>query len=167
MSSINGNRGWVQSNSVEERALRSRCNIAIAGDGGSNVSSVEFAGVGSSSGVRIRSLGIDTMVADDVSEGLVHQTSIAAHVSLSSRTINEVLFRQADEFSGLEEVNTFDGSSGGEGPARTTLALVLDSCDSSFLSPVNLGRGGGIDCNVRVDGEASGGLGDVHAIVDG
>jgi len=117
VGSINGNGDWAFSNSGLESRFGSRGNVLVVGDGGSNVVSVEFAGVRSSGGVWVGSFGINSTVLDDVLEGLVHQTSIATHVSLGGGAINQILLREGNKVSGLEFVGSFDGTSGGERPA--------------------------------------------------
>ena len=51
--------------------------------------------------------------------------------------VNKLLLRELKELSSLEEMSTLHGSSGGESPARPTLALVLNWVDSTLVSPVN------------------------------
>jgi len=114
VGSIDGNRDWSISNSVLKSGFRSRLNIVEVGDGGTNVVSVEFASVRSSGSVWVGSFGINSTVLDDVLEGLIHQTTIATHVSLGGGAVNQVLFGEGDELLVLDEVGTFGGSSGGE-----------------------------------------------------
>lgn len=165
VGSINGNRDWVVSNGVLKSSFRSRGNISVVGDGGTNVGSVEFAGVWSCSSVWVGFFGINSVVGNDVLEGLIHQTTIATHVALSSGAVNQVLFGEGDELFSLQEVDSFDGSSGGEGPARTALSLVFDWGDSSFLSPVDFRWDTGSKSGES--GMSRSGFGDVHSIVDG
>jgi len=118
-------------------------------------------GVRSSGSVWVGSLGINSSVLDDVCESLVHQTSVASHVSLGGGAINEVLLGEGDEFVVLQEPGSFNGSSGGERPARTALTLVLNSSDGSSFSPIDGGRGSSHDIFWLTIN-----FGDVHAIVD-
>jgi hypothetical protein len=46
------------------------------------------------------------------------------------------LFREGDECLGSNEGASFNGTSGGERPARSTLSLILDWSNSSFSNPV-------------------------------
>jgi len=108
MTSIDGNRDWGDSNSVQKSVFRSTLDISEAGNGCSDSIAVESAGVRSSCSVWIAGLGINSTVLDDVSEGRVHQTTIASHVSFWDGAVNEVLFRKADELVCLEEVRTFN-----------------------------------------------------------
>src|SRR5689334_21064154 len=80
--SINSYGDRCLGDGAEERALRSRRNIVEARESGTNVGTVESAGVRSSSSVRIRSFGINTSVLDNVLESLIHETTIASLVSL-------------------------------------------------------------------------------------
>jgi hypothetical protein len=54
------------------------------------------------------------------------RTSIAAHVTLSSGAVNQVLFREGDETASSKEVSAFSRASRRERPAASTLLLVLD-----------------------------------------
>lgn len=56
-------------------------------------------------------LSIDSSVVLDVLEGVVHQSSVAAVVSIVSGTVHQVLLREGDEDSGLAEMLTFQCSS--------------------------------------------------------
>ena len=56
-----------------------------------------------------------------------------------SGAVHQVLLREGDEVTGLEGVSTFGGSGGGERPAASALALVLDGCHDVLASPVNGG----------------------------
>lgn len=47
-------------------------------------------------------------------------------VSVAGGAIHQVLLGIRDELSALDEVDTLNGTSGGERPARSALALVLD-----------------------------------------
>jgi len=78
--SINGNGDGLKSNGVEEGRLRSRSDVGVSLDGGSNVGTVESARVRASGGVRVRSFSINSTVGDDVLESLVHETSVATLV---------------------------------------------------------------------------------------
>jgi len=50
--------------------------------------------------------------------GVVLEATVATHVPISdSSTVNELLLRERLKLSGGNEVGTFKGSSGGEGPA--------------------------------------------------
>jgi len=111
---INGNRDGLHGNGLSKSGLRSRGNISEGSDGRSAVGSRVLALVGSRGGVGIRSFSIDSLVGNDVLEGVVHETSVASVVSLGNRAIDEVLLREGDESSGGEEVASFNGSSSGE-----------------------------------------------------
>jgi len=50
----------------------------------------------------------------DVLEGVVHESTVASHVSEGSRAVDELLLGVGLELSGLHEHSTFDGTGGGE-----------------------------------------------------
>jgi hypothetical protein len=112
MRSIDGYGGRVLGNGGFEGTFASRGDVVVAGKSGSNVGGLETASVRSSSGVRVRRLGINSVVGNDVGEGLVHKTTVATLVSLRYGAIDEVLLGKAHEFSRAEKVNTFSGTSG-------------------------------------------------------
>jgi hypothetical protein len=163
MRSIDGYRGRVLGNGGFEGTFASRGDIVVAGKSGSNVSTFETASVRSSGGVRVRSLGINSVVGDDVGEGLVHKTTVATLVSLGGGAIDKVLLRKAHESSLAEKVNTFSGTSGGERPARSALTLVLYGGYGSLGSPVNSGSERGI----RLVFNCFNVLGDIHTTSPG
>lgn len=157
---INGNRNRSLGDGNLEGRLRSLRDVLVRGQGGTNVGRVELARVGASGGVRVGGLSINTMVVDDVLEGLVHKSSVATLVSLVSGAIDKVLLRERDELLGLQEVSTLNGTSSRERPARSALTLVLDRGDGTMVSPIPRGR----DSNLRDNsGQYRGILGDVHA----
>lgn len=59
-------------------------------------------------------------------------------VSVLGRAVDEVLLGKGDELSQLASVLSFEGSGGGEGPARSAHSLVLDISDEVGITPVNL-----------------------------
>jgi len=62
---------------------------------------------------------------------------------------NDLLFREGEELSVLEEVETFQDTGSREGPARTALSLILNLGNGTLGSPINLiGKvldGGGVE----------------------
>ena len=68
-------------------------------------------------GVGVRSLSVDSVVLDDVLEGLGHQTTVATLVALSLAASNEVLLRKRHKVASGKSVLSLNGSSGGERPA--------------------------------------------------
>jgi len=129
----NGGNGGLQS------SLRAGLDILVAGDGTTRVGSIVTASTITSS-VGVRSLGVKTLVGDDIGEGIVHQTTVATLVTLLGGAVNQVLLREGDELASSLEVSTLDGAGGGERPARTALALILDGGDVALSAPVD-GRG--------------------------
>lgn len=71
----------------------------------------------------------------DEFEGIYHRTSIATVVLVGA--VNQSLFGEFDQVTGLDGMKTFQSADGGEGPARAALALVLHLGDSVVLSPVD------------------------------
>jgi len=135
LRSVNGNRGGTNSNLGLEIALVSRVDVD---ESSGSTSTVGWVVLASSilGGVRIRSLGVKTLVGDDVGHGLSHETSVASLVSLRPRAIHQILLRERGEFALAEEVASLGGSSGGKGPARSALLLVLDLSDGTLGSPI-------------------------------
>jgi len=115
---LNGDGDGLLGDGSNELSLVVGGDIRVRADGGSVVSSLGgLASVGASGGVGVVSLGGDTVVLDDVLEGVVHQTTVAALVALSSRAVNELLLRERDELASGNSVGTLDGASRGERPA--------------------------------------------------
>ena len=67
------------------------------------------------SSVRVVLLGRDAVLLDE-GKGVGHLSSVAAVVTVLG-AVDEVLFGEADELSGVEGVRALEGSGGGEGPA--------------------------------------------------
>ncbi len=100
---------------------------------------------GSTRGVRVILLRADTTVLGSPVEGVVHETTVAAHVLTTVLTVvtrHEVLLGEGLKGSVLQEVSTLKSTSGGERPAGTALALVLDASDGSLGGPVDRVGGG-------------------------
>jgi hypothetical protein len=102
--------------------------------------------------VRVGLLSDDTTPGEDVLHSVPLEATIATLVAdglatnegASVRAINEELLRVLAESTGLDSVDGLDVGDGGEGPARTALALVLDGVNVvTLLSPVE-GSGGGL-----------------------
>ena len=105
-----------------------------SGDLNGTLGFVEFAGSISGSVLVVRRL-LETSGGLEVGEGVLHETSIATLV-LTLVAVNELLLGELDEFLGLDEVESFEVSDGGEGPTASALTLILDGADGSFLSPI-------------------------------
>jgi hypothetical protein len=52
-------------------------------------------------------------------------------------TVDELLLREGEEITGRNLHGTFEGTSGGESPAGTTLTLILDGVDGTLGDPVD------------------------------
>ena len=132
--SLNGNGDGLKSNSSLESSFVVGSNIDKLGDSGDR-----RAGLAGSvfSLVRIRRLVADSLIVDDVLESIVHQSSVASLVALCLRAINELLLRERHELSSLDGNGTLDRAGGGEGPAGSALALILDISHSILGSPID------------------------------
>jgi hypothetical protein len=86
--------------------------------------------------VRVLGLRFDEC-ALSVREGIVHESTSAAHISSALVAVDELLLREGDEIASLDLVSTFHGSSGREGPARAAATLVLDTGDGAGSYPVD------------------------------
>jgi len=139
VAGIDGNRGGAFGNLILEIRFAAGGNVDVASKSRTAVGGAVLAGSILSS-VGVRGLGVDTVVGDDVLEGISHETTIATLVTLGTRAINQVLLGEGDEGLGVQEVSTLNGASGGERPAGTALALVLDASDGTFFPPINRGR---------------------------
>jgi len=126
-------------------------------------------GLGGTRDVRIVLLVADTTVLGNPVEGVIHQTTVAAHVGtavLEVVAVNQVLLGEGLQGTVLVEVSTLKSTSGGERPAGTALALVLDRGDGTKGGPVNGGRKGGDVSRSLVDLSSGGGLGTLQAQLD-
>ena len=128
---INGN--W--NNSVGNG--RSQCvavpDLSVSGN--FEVSSVHLAGLFDSF-VGIFILVNDTFVFN-IFEGVCHKTSVASHVSIWSWAVNQLLFREVLESSSVL-AKPFKTSGGGEGPAWSTLSLILNWGDVALSNPIGI-----------------------------
>ena len=88
----------------------------VSGDVGTNVGRAELA-LAINSLVGVRGLSVDSVVLDDVLEGLGHQTTVASLVALSSAAVNEVLLGERHKVASGKRVLSLSRSSGGESPA--------------------------------------------------
>jgi hypothetical protein len=60
--------------------------------------------------VRVGLLSVDAVIFLDVLEGLVHQTTVATHVSVFARAVDEVLLTEGHQLASLAEVLSFQGT---------------------------------------------------------
>ena len=108
---------------------------------------LELAGVVFSS-VWVGELEFETVVSS-VGEGLNWITTIATVVVLV--TVDDLLLREAEELALVDLVPSFQDTGGGESPAWTALALILDLSDGALASPVD-GGWGSADSSILVRG---------------
>jgi len=148
---INGNGDGSEGNgNLEGGLILLGDDVSVGSDPGSAVGSVVLAGVGSRGGVGVRSLSVDSLVGNDVLEGVVHKTSTASVVSVGDGAIDEVLLRERNQSASGQEVASLSRSGGGEGPAGSALSLVLNGSDGSLGDPVDTdGEGCGVLDNLR------------------
>ena len=92
------------------------------------------------SSVGVVALSGQTTVLDGVGEGVVHQTTVAALVTLRAGAVHELLLRQRDKIASGNLVGTLDRTGGGERPARAALTLVLDGGDGTLGTPIHKGQ---------------------------
>jgi len=135
---FNGNGDWVDIDSGAESVGIVRSDILVTGDFGVFGSSEGLASTIFAS-VRIRSFGSET-ISFSILEGVVHETTRAAHVAIFASAVNQLLFRERGENLVLDLNSTFNVTSGRESPAGTALALVLDGGNSSLGNPVESAR---------------------------
>jgi len=90
-------------------------------------------------GVGVRRLSHEVVLSGIV-EGSSLPSTTATVVALVA--VNELLLGERQKSASLDEVTSFKGGSGGEGPARTALSLVLDTVDGTLGSPVERSTGG-------------------------
>ena len=148
-------------------ALATRWERLEAADGGGLVGDGVAAVEGSLGLVRVRSLAVDTVVGDDVLEGISHLSSVASLGSIRGGAVDEVLLGESDEGVSGDGPLTFDGSSAREAPARSALALVLDGSNGALLSPVNAGGESGEDLIVDRGSALEGAVGRSSVTVHG
>jgi len=87
--------------------------------------------------VWIRRFGTDS-VGFEVFETVIHETSVTSLISIRSRAIDELLFREISECTLTYGIPGFTSSDGGESPARSTLSLVFNFLDFSFGNPIDI-----------------------------
>jgi len=134
--SLDGNRDGLLVDGGEEGGLVVLGDVSVAGDGGSGLAAGRaLAGGATAGGVRVVLLGADTVLLDPL-EGVVHETTVATLVAGGAAAGDEVLLGEGDELAVLDEVVTLNTDDGGEGPAGTALALVLDRGDGAEGDPV-------------------------------
>jgi len=93
--------------------------------------------LGGTRSIRILVLSGNTTVLLDEGEGIIHPATVAASITTSDVTGNQLLLREGQQVSVLVVVSTLNGTGGGERPARTTLALILHRGDGTLGDPVN------------------------------
>jgi len=131
---FNGDGDWVDIDSGTKGGGIVRSNILVTRDFAVLRSSERLAGTITAS-VRIRSFSSET-ISFNILEGVVHETTLAAHVAIFASAVNQLLLRERSENLVLDLNSTFDITSGRESPAGTALTLVLDGGYSSLGDPI-------------------------------
>jgi len=98
--------------------------------------------LGSGASAILRRVGIvrlsgETLVCNNVLKGGVHETTVAALVTLGRRAVNELLLREGDERTIGEKPRSLNRAGGRERPAGAALSLVLDRRHGTLRRPVN------------------------------
>jgi len=93
-------------------------------------------------GVRSGSDDLSVLVGEQPLEGVLHQTTVAALVNGVAR--DELLLGEGGQVVTGEEPLALNASGGGERPARSALALILDVGDGTLGTPVNAAASGGL-----------------------
>eukprot|EP00128_Syssomonas_multiformis_P003521 Colp12_sorted_trinity150504_noHs@28039 len=117
--------------------------------------------LGGAGHVGVVSLSADTAPLGGPVEGGVHEAAVAAHVGAAVGlhvAVHKVLLGEGHQGAVLDLVSTLQSTGGGERPAGTARALVLDGGDGTLGGPVD-GRGEGH--GVGRGGEHVGGGGDL------
>jgi hypothetical protein len=139
---LDSNRDWLVRKSVNEGG------IVVLGDVLVSLNSGSLGARGGASALNslvwVSSFSAKTTVLGNPVEGVVHPATVAASVRATVAedvAINQVLFRKRSQSVAGNSNGTFNGTSGGEGPARAALALVLDTSNGTGRSPIHRGWG--------------------------
>mmetsp|Transcript_26780 Transcript_26780/g.31451 ORF Transcript_26780/g.31451 Transcript_26780/m.31451 type:complete len:265 (-) Transcript_26780:212-1006(-) len=118
-------------------------HIDVASDGNFGLGAVVAAALEDAPAlVGVVGLGLERVRLSPL-EGAVHHATHAAEVAVVG-AIDELLLREGEKLTGGEEVGTFHGASGREGPAGAARALVLDCSHGAGSNPVDLSLVGGL-----------------------
>jgi len=135
---FDSNGDWTFAKSSFEVILVIRGDVNVAGWLAVLGARGVFAGstsLGGSTGVWVSGFLAKSSVVLGKCEAIVHESTVASAVL--GIAVNELLFGEGVEFAGRNGASAFNGSSGGERPARTTLSLVLDWSDLVLGNPVD------------------------------
>ena len=112
---LNGNGDWSFTESGSQLGS-SLTNIGEVRDGSDTLGGVVVAAGDSSGSGGVWVVGLELEWSGlDVLESVVHESSIASRVLLGAR--DELLLREGFKGSSLDGISSFNGTSGGEGPA--------------------------------------------------
>jgi len=90
--------------------------------------------------VRIEILSDETTSVHDIFKGVRRQATFASKIVKTTSAINKLLLTEVSELSVLLHKVSLHASHCGEGPAASTLGLVLDGSNYSIVTPVPVGR---------------------------
>ena len=80
----------------------------------------------------------NTHILDDVLEGIVGQTAIAALVARAAGTVHQLLLGARHQLAAGNLMRALHRPRRGERPARPALALVLHGADCALCTPVHV-----------------------------
>jgi len=118
-------------------------NHVVAGDEGTVDVGLALLGLAGAvaGGVGTVVVGLVDAVLLVVREGAIHEATVATLVALGTGAVNKLLLGELHEAVLGKTVSTLHGADGGESPAGTALALVLDGTNNvGVLAPVNGSR---------------------------
>ena len=137
---LNRNRDRLLRNCRHERRLGIDRYIRVARESRRDRLALRYARIRSRRRVRICRLRGDALVLDDILERVIHETTVAALITLRNRAIYKLLLREADERAILQKPRALGRSRRREGPARAALLLVLYSRDGTLRGPIDTHR---------------------------
>lgn len=115
---FNGNRDRANVGGGQEGSLIVGRDISVTRDGSGTCAATGLAGTIAGS-VGIVTFSAESTVLDDVFKTIVHETAVAAHVTLRTSTVNKLLLGEGFQSSSGNLVSTFERASSGKGPAGT------------------------------------------------
>jgi len=97
---VDGNRHWADGGDENlQRSLVVLGHVLVAAQCCAHVGRREFAG-SIHTLVGVAGFGIDAVIGDDVLEGVVHQTAVAALVAKLLRAVHQILLRERNQIAG-------------------------------------------------------------------
>mmetsp|Transcript_11640 Transcript_11640/g.13173 ORF Transcript_11640/g.13173 Transcript_11640/m.13173 type:complete len:258 (-) Transcript_11640:11-784(-) len=146
---LDGNGDWVDRQSLFEASLTANIDVTLDRDNGLAGRSLALAIAGS---VRVGAF-LAQAVGLDVIKAEVHQPAPTTVVAKTGGTIDELLLGVRSQLGGGNRGGALNGTGGGESPAGTALALVLDGGHRVLGTPVQ--RSSGLDVGEDLRGALS------------